>query len=122
MNYGIESLLKDQEIKKFIYQEPIYIKKFKNVIFNWIKNYTTPMLLLLNGEELIIIEEPVKMKKDKEIEYGVIFTYIPLNKIKNINFKKNEYIEMEIELQNSEIINLYFSNDKTKDLVDLNSI
>lgn len=122
MNYGIESLLPGQKIKKFIYQEPLKINKFKNGFFNWLKNYTTPMLLLLNGEELIIIEEPVKMKKDKDIEYGVVFTYIPFEKIEKITFNKRDYIEMNIELLNKEVINLYFSNDKDKDIEDFKNI
>ena len=53
MNYGIKSLLPGQKIKKFIYQEPINVRRFKNSFLKWLYYYTTPMLLILNDDELI---------------------------------------------------------------------
>jgi hypothetical protein len=112
MNYGINSLLPEQKIKKFIFQESINVKRYQKIFLKWFNRFTTPLLVLLNGDELIIIEEPVKVKKDKEIEYGVIFTYIPLAKIKDITFEKSEYTKMSIKLLNKEIKNIYFTNEK----------
>lgn len=112
MNYSIDSLLPGQSVKNMLSQEPVKIKRFKNRFFKWIYNYTTPILLILTDSELIILEEPYKIRKNKDIEYGIIFTYLPLNKIKKVVFENDNYKTMNIKLNNDETIKLYFSEDK----------
>ncbi len=112
MNYATDSLLSGESIKKLLSQEPVRIKRFNNRFFKWIYYYTTPILLILTESELIILEEPYKIRKNKSTEYGIIFTYLPLNRIKKIAFEKDEYKTMNIKLNNDETIKLYFSGDK----------
>jgi|GEM_PF-5502257 len=112
INYGINSIIHGQNIKDVIYQKTINLRSIKKGIFKWINNFTSPLLLIKTDNELIIIEEPVKIRNAKKKEYGGLYTYIPLGKIDKINIYKDIFRKMEIKLINGVSFNLFFSEDK----------
>lgn len=112
MNYAMDGLLPGQSIKKLLFQEPVKVRCFNNKFSNWIYNHTSPALLILTLNELILMQEPYKIRRNKSNEYGIIYTYLPLNKIKNVIFEHGDNRKMNIKLNSEEVIKLYFSNDK----------
>lgn len=84
MNYGRQSLLSGERLLKFVYQPDRCIKTIK--LFNTpvFRQYATGHLLILTANELILIRESKRTKTENATVYGGVFTYIPLNKIRNI--------------------------------------
>ncbi|PKM96142.1 MAG: hypothetical protein CVU84_00030 [Firmicutes bacterium HGW-Firmicutes-1] len=83
-NYAKQSKLGNNTILATVFQPPMANKFF--ILFNRI--ITTSHVHILTNTELVIIEEDNK-KNNRKVNYGGIWTFIPLNKISKIMFHEN---------------------------------
>ncbi len=85
VNYGMRSLPPGQEVRAVLYKESMNLKTARRGIFRLIDRYSAPVLLIKTDGELIVIEEPAGVRSRKKMEYGGIFTFIPLEKIRDMS-------------------------------------
>lgn len=84
-----------EKFQTMVYQPetPVLFKKetFPERIAHMWKPQRIPAALhLVSDRELLIIQRELAAKKTHESEYGYTFTYLPLSKIKDIQFVKDE--------------------------------
>ena len=113
INYGMNSLLPDQIITDIVYQESINLKEEGIKFSGRQKKYSAPFLIIKTGDELIIIEEPTMIRSRRKLEYGGIYTFIPLRNINKIDIATGLLNKMIISLKNSESKEFYFLPGKS---------
>jgi hypothetical protein len=88
-NYGKRSILSGERILESVYQPDKSISRlnfFKKPVLH---KYQTGHLTILTDKELIFIKESKPVKKVRDTSYGVLFTYIPLRQIQQVDFEED---------------------------------
>jgi hypothetical protein len=110
MLYGLAttSLLHEQKIKKTILQSKVFRKNL--VVFR--KRIARTHLVILTGEELIIIEEGRHSKKRPEVNDGGYWYYIPVSKIVSMDIKAEDgyLLILTVRLKERVSVELYFDS------------
>jgi hypothetical protein len=108
MLYGLAtaSLLHEQKIKKTILQSKVFRKNL--VVFR--KRLARTHLVILTGEELIIIEEGKHNRKKPEVNDGGYWYYIPVSKIVAMDIKAEDgyLLILTLRLKERVSVELYF--------------
>jgi hypothetical protein len=104
-----------------VYQPGRCIQEINFLNKTLFRRNTTDHLSILTEEELILIKERNRIKTDKEINYGGVFTYIPRCQIHDISFitnPENSHIIMEITLPENNHLSSEFSftNEQLKQM------
>jgi hypothetical protein len=110
VSYGAAALLPGETIIKMLFRDSINIKKTRRGLFRWIDHFTSPLLVMRTENELIMVEEPGRMRKRKEREFGGIFTYVPLSRIKTMALEEGEPARLRIELPDGQPVVQFFCN------------
>jgi hypothetical protein len=110
VSYGAAALLPGATIMKMFFRDSINIKKTRRGLFRWIDHFTSPLLVLRTEDELIMVEEPGRMRNRKRREFGGIFTYLPLSLIKSMALEEGDLSRLRIELPDGEKLVQFFCN------------
>ena len=114
MNYGRRSILPGERVLSTILQPDIYAE-MPAFLARFARLVSPAHLSILTDQELITIKDDAAMRRfDKNVRYGGIWNYIPLNKItgaslaeKNarllvlsIRLRENEYVDSSFAVSN----------------------
>jgi len=110
MLYGLAaaSLLHEQKIMKTILQSRVFRKNL--VVFR--KRVARTHLVILTGEELIVIEEGRHNKKRPDVNDGGYWYYIPVSKIVAMDIKAEDgyLLILTVRLKERVSVELYFDS------------
>lgn len=110
MLYGLAtaSLLHEQKVRKTILQSKVFRKNL--VVFR--KRVARTHLVMLTGEELIVIEEGRHNKKRPEVNDGGYWYYIPVSKIVAMDIKAEDgyLLILTVRLKERVSVELYFDS------------
>jgi hypothetical protein len=98
VNYGAKSLLPGQDVRAALFRESVNMKTLRKGLFRLIDHFSAPVLLLKTDGELIAVEEPAKIRTRKKMEYGGIFTFIPLDKVSHTSIEGSAPAKLVIRL------------------------
>jgi len=118
-NLSRKSILPGESIREVVYQPEMKLSTltlFKKPVFS---RALTGHLVILTGNELILINEVEKTKDSQHLLYGGIFTYLPLKHIANVTFneKKGETdCVMTVTLSDETSYRAEFSSDSAVNL------
>jgi hypothetical protein len=104
------ALLPGATIMKMLFRDSINIKKTRRGLFRWIDHFTSPLLVMRTEDELIMVEEPGRMRNRKEREFGGIFTYVPLSHITTMALEEGDPARLRIDLPDGEKVVQFFCN------------
>ena len=110
VSYGATALLPGESIVKMLFRDSINIKKTRRGLFRWIDHFTSPLLVMRSEDEMIMVEEPGRTRKRKQREFGGIFTYVPLSRIKTMALEEGEPARLRIELPDGQPVVQFFCN------------
>jgi hypothetical protein len=106
VNYALKSLFPGQAVGDILFKDSANVKTSRRGLLRLIDHYTAPALLMHCGGELIVIEEPAKVRARKKMEFGGIFTFIPREKIEGVVVAEAAPVELVIRLAGGETVQL----------------
>lgn len=118
MNFGSDSIMPGENVQNMLLQPGIKVK----YCFFFKRYLNVQHFSILTDKELIIIHDNDTLRSLNIIEFGGIWNFIPLNKIKNISLEsykdKKEIISLNIKFSDEINLKLFYS-DYQKENVDV---
>jgi hypothetical protein len=98
VNFAARSLFPGQIVESAVFKDSAGISgPDKGIFFRRLK-FTSPILLMSTRNEIISIEEPIKLRAKKTKEFGGISTFVPREKIAGVSVKKGKPVKTVIRL------------------------
>lgn len=107
-SYAVDSLLPGQKIRKTVFQNKVFKKTFKVVKTRISRTY----VMILAGNELIIISEGRCRGRQFDSNTGGYWYYIPVSKIAAMDIRSEslDYLTLKIALKNGRTIGIFLDN------------
>lgn len=126
LNYARKSLMGDEEVQKILWEPEIREQWFARFGLPFYRTKSFNHLSILTDREYILIREDDLTHSIRENHYGGIWQYIPLQKLRSLNFIENdgENFILQISLQGNTVIPLTFRNEnlaKVEDFIGMAS-
>lgn len=113
MNYARNCLLPGQRVQAMLYQPEVRAPMASLLGRTFYRVKLMPHLAILTGEELILIQEPVR-SLDKKFRYGGRWIYIPRDKVQGMNLRPadDDLLELSLTLAHEETLSLRYEVER----------
>jgi hypothetical protein len=118
MNFARRSILPGEKVLQFILQPAIHVPIFSLFNLPFTRIISPAHITILTDKELIIIQdEPTKLR-DRDVEYGGIWKYIPLRRIASMSLAQREdnLFVLSIHLSADDRIDVLFAASNEPEL------